>query len=404
MATKFIIVFREKLLLLICNCDIITIIIQKELFMNFSFNLPVKIISGIDCIKKNAEAIHLGNSAFIVTGKSGAKLSGALEEVLDVLESAGISCCVFDSITENPPLTTCYEGGKLAADFGADFIIGIGGGSAIDAAKAIATFASNQQITMDELFVPQKRILPSLPIVAIPTTSGTGSEANPYSVLSLPDGIRKKTFMSSDSWPTVAFLDPKYTYSLTNEQTMSTALDAFAHALESYLSPKSTEISAMLALYAASMIWNIIKDDPAEYTPQMHERLLCASCAAGIAISVTGTGFPHPMGYSLTMLDGIPHGRACAIFDGDYINYNLSTVPGADRLSKFAAHLGEKIEIIAKRIPELANIKLNLTEREIADHVDLICDAKNYTNSPYVISKEEMIEIYRSHFSYNSRF
>ena len=370
----------------------------KERYMNFSFKLPVEIISGHDCIKKNADRFALGRSAFIVTGKSGARLSGALDDVLDVLDALGITYEIYDSIRENPPLRDCHEGGMAAADAGADFVIGIGGGSAIDAAKAIAAFASNQQIGMDELFIPQKRFNPALPIIAIPTTSGTGSEANAYSVLSLPDGLSKKTFTASDSWPTLSFLDPKYTYSLSNDQTMSTALDAFAHALESYLSPKSTEISGMLATYAASTIWGIIKNDPSEFTPQMHERLLCASCAAGIAISVTGTGFPHPMGYSLTMIEGIPHGRACAIFDGDYINYNMRTLPGSERLKKFASLVGDNIEVIAARLPELAGINISLTDAEIARHVDLICNAKNYTNCPYVINKDEMIKIYESHF------
>ena len=304
-----------------------------------------------------------------------------------------------DNIAENPPLETCYNGGRFASDVDADFVVGIGGGSAIDAAKAIAAFATNQQITMDELFSPQKRINPALPIIAIPTTSGTGSEANAYSVLSLPDGMRKKTFTARDSWPRISFLDPRYTYSLTNGQTMSTALDAFAHALESYLSPKSTEMSAMLALYAAANIWSVIKDSPEEYTPGMHEKLRYASCAAGMAISVTGTGFPHPLGYSLTMLHGIPHGRACAVFDGDFIKYNQMTSAGADRLAKFASQVGEDIDVIAQKLPDLAAIDLTLTESEILKHVELVSEAKNYSNSPYVISKDEMIGIYRSHFA-----
>ncbi len=366
--------------------------------MNFSFDLPVKIISGIDCINKNQAKLALGKSAFIVTGKSGARLSGALDDVTAALEALGINYYIYDKISENPPLETCFKGGKIAADFGAEFVIGIGGGSALDAAKAIAAFSSNQQITMDELFDGARRINPALPIIAIPTTSGTGSEANPYSVLSLPDGMRKKTFMAADSWPMLAFLDPKYTYSLSKDVTLSTALDAFAHALESYLSPKSTEISGMLALYAAKHIWHIIKDDPEEYDAQMHERLLCASCAAGIAIGVTGTGFPHPLGYSLTMLDGISHGRACAVFDGDFINYNLRTVPGADRLKKFADHIGERIEVISRRLPELSGVDISLTEGDIFAHVELVYDAKNYQNSPYIITKDEMAEIYRSHF------
>lgn len=367
--------------------------------MNFSINLPVRIISGSECVSKNPDALLLGSTALIVTGKSGAKKSGALDDVTVLLDANGVTYHIFDRITENPLLTTCFEGGLFAADVGADFIIGIGGGSAIDAAKAIAAFAANQQISMDEIFSPARRVVPSLPLIAIPTTSGTGTEANPYSVLSLPGGEQKKTFSAPDSWPRVAFLDPRYTFSLSREQTLSTALDAFAHALESYLSPKSTELSGMMALYAADMIWSIIKDDPTEYSHSMHEQLLIASCAAGIAISVTGTGFPHPLGYSLTMLDGIPHGRACAIFDGDYISYNMKTVPGAERLARFAEYLDEDIDVIAETLPRLANVRLTLSEESIARHVALISSAKNYSNSPYVISEDEMIEIYRSHFA-----
>ena len=179
---------------------------------------------------------------------------------------------------------------------------------------------------------------------------------------------------------------------------MSTALDAFAHALESYLSPKSTEISEMMALYAAAHIWDIIKDDPEEYNEGMHESLLCASCAAGIAISVTGTGFPHPLGYSITMLDGIPHGAACAIFDGDYIEYNMRSPLGKEKLQRFANHLGTDLATLTNTLPSLSGVELSFNEEEIAQRVELILDAKNYTNSPYVLSKEEIYDIYRKHF------
>lgn len=366
--------------------------------MNFSFNLPVRIVSGIDCIQKNASLLCQGRSALIVTGKSGARMSGALDDVLRVLLENDVAYSIFDRIAENPPIETCFEGGRLAADVGADFIIGIGGGSALDAAKAIAAFASNQQIGMMEIFDSEKRITPALPIIAIPTTSGTGSEANSFSVLSLPGGEKKRTFSAPDSWAKIAFIDPRYTFSLSKSQTLSTALDAFAHALESYLSPKSTEHSQMMALYAAAHIWDIIKDNPEEYTEKMHERLLCASCAAGIAISVTGTGFPHPLGYSITMLDGIPHGAACAIFDGDYIEYNMRSPIGKAKLLDFAEYLETDLKTLIKTLPSLSGVTLSFTEDDIKKRVELITDAKNYTNSPYVISKEEIYEIYRKHF------
>ena len=366
--------------------------------MNFSFNLPVRIVSGKNCVKSNPSLLCIGKHALIVTGKNGAKKSGALDDVVEVLSANGIGYTVFDEITENPPIETCFKGGMLGAELGADFIIGIGGGSALDAAKAIAAFDANPSIAPMDIYDPQKRTSSSLPIIAIPTTSGTGSEANPYSVLSLPGGEKKKTFTAPDSWPKVAFLDGRYTYSLSREQTLSTALDAFAHALESFLSPKSTEISTMMAYYASSHIWDIIKDDPTEYNEFMHDRLMCASCAAGIAISITGTGFPHPLGYAITMLDGIPHGAACAVFEGDYIEYNMKSPIGKIKLLEFAEAHETTVEYLAKRLTELSGVKLSFTEEEIARRVELIADAKNYVNSPYVISKDEMYEIYRRHF------
>ena len=366
--------------------------------MDFSFNLPVRIISGVGCIQQHADLFQLGQTAFIVTGQSGAAKSGALADVLAVLEKNGIPYHLFDKIEANPCLSTCFEGGHLAADTGADFVIGIGGGSALDAAKAIAAFAANQQIMMEDLFADEKRVNRSLPILAVPTTSGTGSEVNPFSVMSLPDGERKRSFSAPDSWPKAAFLDPTYTYSLSAAQTLSTALDAFAHAMESYLSPRSTEISGMMALYAAEKIWPVIRDNPKEYTPDMHAQLLCASCAAGIAISITGTGFPHPLGYSLTMLHRIPHGRACAVFEGDFIRYNRKTEQGRRRLDELTARLSVDAETLATGLTELANVDFSFSESEIHKMIHLVCDAKNYANSPYVISYDEMLEIYRSNF------
>ena len=99
------------------------------------------------------------------------------------------------------------------------------------------------------------------------------------------------------------------------------------------------------------------------------------------------------------MLDGIPHGRACAVFDGDFIRYNLRDPKGAERLKALARHLGEDAEVIADRLTSLSGVKLSLSEDEIEKYVGLVRDARNYQNSPYVISSDEMKEIYRSHFA-----
>lgn len=371
--------------------------------MKASLYMPTRVLAGRGVAMQNPAFFHQGRHALIVTGKHSAKLCGALDDVTAILSAAGITYTVFDQISENPPLLTCHEGGKLAAGAGADFVIGIGGGSPLDAAKAIAAFAANPALAPMELYEPEKRVNPSLPIVAIPTTAGTGSEVNPYAVMTLPDGLCKKTFTCEHSWPRVAFVDPKYTDSLPYGTTVSTALDAFAHALESFLSPKSTLFSERAALFAAENIWDVLSQYPDTFTPDMRDALSAASTAAGIAISVTGTGFPHPLGYSITLLDGIPHGRACAAFAEDYITYNEKTEEGRARIAAFAAAIGTTPKVMKTYLPALADVTLSFTEQELERRVSLVENAKNYTNSPYVLSKEDMRNIYRRLFAKKRR-
>ena len=146
--------------------------------MKFDFYMPVKVFSGKDCVKNNAEKFALGKCCMIVTGASSAIKSGALDDVISVLSDKGIEYVVFDRIRENPLLSTIYDAGVIAVEYGCDFIIGIGGGSPMDAAKAIAAFAANPGIAPDEIY-NVSALKSSLPIIEIPTTSGTGSEGNP---------------------------------------------------------------------------------------------------------------------------------------------------------------------------------------------------------------------------------
>lgn len=375
--------------------------------MDFSFFMPTEVLTGEGVVCAHGEKLILGRHALIVTGKNSARLSGALDDVTTVLKKAGVCYTLFDRITENPLAGTCHEGGAAAREAGADFVIGIGGGSALDAAKAIAAYAVCPDAAPAEIY---SAVLPAggmLPIAAIPTTAGTGSEANPYAVLTLPGGGVKKTFRNyPGSYPKVAFVDPRYTYSLGEDYTVSTALDAFCHALESFLSPKSNEVSEMYALFAARQIWDVLfqgscadgEPDVGGFTPAQRERLSLASLAAGIAINRTGTGFPHPLGYSLTLSEGIPHGRACAAFTGAYVIYNLRTAMGERKLIRFASYLGASPAEIARRVPAKADVRLTLTRAQIDDHVDRVASAGNYVNSPYVLSHGEMIMIYSTLF------
>lgn len=379
--------------------------------MSFDFYMPTQIITGRNAVKDNADKFALGKKAMIVSGRTSAKASGALDDVNSVLESLGIESVIFDKIVENPPVSIAYEGGQLAAKEGVDFIIAIGGGSPLDASKAVAAYATNPEIEPLDLF--SGKLKKALPIIAIPTTAGTGSEVDPYSVLTIDGKNVKKTYRGADSYPIIAILDPKYTESLNREYTVSTALDALCHCVESYLSPKSTEISRLFALEGARRIYQSLKSiekipdgaDALEMLRQFRYDLLTGACAGGIAISRTGTGFNHPLGYNLTMYKGIPHGRACGVFMENYFEYNSRTESGRKLIGEFCSALNETPETVASNIVKWSDVRIGgkyknpLTPDEIELYIDNVKGAGNYVNSPYVINVDEMRIIYTKLFS-----
>lgn len=379
--------------------------------MNFDFFMPVRLISGENVVRGNSEAICLGKKAFIVTGKRSARASGALDDVVSALGEHGVEYEVFDRITENPPLSVCFDGGTLARECGADFVIAIGGGSPMDSGKAVAVFAANPEYRPDDIFKGDFKN--ALPIVTIPTTAGTGSEADPTGVLTLDGGMLKKSFGNALTYPKVSFLDPKYTDSLNLNYTVSTALDALCHCVESYLSPKSTDISRLFArdgsvrLYHALAELSGISDDDSALTRMKPLRydLMYGACEGGIAISRTGTGFNHPLGYNLTLYRGIPHGRACGAFMKEYFAYNYSTDEGKRLFDALGKAIGAAPSEISENVVRWADVRIGakygngLTDSEIDEYISNVSGARNYKNSPYVINVEEMRAIYKRLFA-----
>ena len=158
---------------------------------DFSFYMPVNIIGGSNVLQDNKNVFsQFGKKCLIVTGASSAKKSGALDDVVAILDELSIEYSIFDAITENPLTTTCCEGGKVAREFSADYIIGIGGGSPLDASKAVCVYATNPQILDDGIYTEKVENEP-LPLIVIGTTSGTGSEVSGVSVLTRKDGRKQ---------------------------------------------------------------------------------------------------------------------------------------------------------------------------------------------------------------------
>ncbi len=357
-----------------------------------------KVFKGENCIKENPDTLILGSRALVVTGKNSAKVSGALADVTDVLNQKGIKFTVYDKMVENPTVESCIEAAQLGREFGADFIIGIGGGSPLDACKAVSTFAAMPSLTVEGLYDTEIKKV-SLPIAAIPLTAGTGSEVDKNSVLTLNN--KKKTYIDDSVFPINAYLDPRYLKTLNSDYTVATAIDAFCHCIESYLSPKSTPDSEKEALKGGKLIWDALTQndflpndtDKAGLSPETRLSMLEGAACGGLALTVTGTGFTHPLGYGLSLYHGIPHGKACGCFTGKYVELNMTTEEGKARLTAFASHIGTTPEIIAAVIPALSDVNLALSEEEILDMAAKVAGAKNYVNSPYVLTDEKAVEI-----------
>lgn len=287
-----------------------------------SFFMPTKIVFGQDVVKKAGAALALGRKPLIVTGRSSARLSGALDDVLSVLPG---EYALFDRVENNPTGENCLEGANLARRENCDYIIAIGGGSPLDAAKVMAVLAVNDQDPLD-LFNGWER--KPLPVVAIPTTAGTGSEVTQYAVLTIHEEETKKGLGGPDLFPTVAYLDPKYTASLPLQVTVDTAVDALSHLVEGYLSTRATPASDFTALQGIAVWGGVL---PAlrrgEFTLQDREDLLLASMLGGITIAQTGTTLVHALGYPLTYYHDYPHGRANGVFMASYLEYTHRHAP-----------------------------------------------------------------------------
>ncbi len=366
------------------------------------------IFKGVNCVKENLSALAIPSKCLIVTGKSSAAKSGALSDITDVLTEAGTEFIVYNGITENPLSDSCREAGKLGHDFGAELVIGIGGGSPLDAAKAAAVFAMAPELSDDELLAPGK-VTDALPVYTVPLTAGTGSEVNATAVMTVKDetgDLKKKSFSSSAVLPLCAFLDPRYLKTLNRNYTISTAIDAFCHCYESFLSPKSTPESEHDALEGGRIIWRALvsndfipnENDAAGLSSEPRLTMLEGAAYGGRAIMITGTGFTHPLGYGLSIRYGIPHGFACGAFTGKYTEYNMKIPYGKERIEHFAEYIGASPDLIAEVIPALSDINLSLTEEELLQLAAAASGAKNYKNSPAVIDDGDAEEILRALF------
>lgn len=317
--------------------------------MNFDYFMPTRLIFGVDSLRKIVRSPYIpGVKALVVIGAGGAmKRNGYLDRVTEYLDRRRVECVVFDRIMPNPVCDHVDEGAAVARENRCDFVLGLGGGSTIDSAKGIALMAANPGQYWDYIRsgtggkqVPPNR---ALPIVAIPTTAGTGTEADQWAVITKTDTNEKIGFGRDDTFPCLSFVDPELMVSLPPKTTAYTGMDAFFHAVEAYLSTSAQPVSDMLALESIRLI--------SQYLPmavsdgrniEARTQMAWASTAAGICESVSSCISHHSMEHALSAYyPEIAHGAGLTMLSMAYFTYLVGKAP--DRFIPMAAAMGEDL-------------------------------------------------------------
>ncbi len=301
--------------------------------------MPTEIIFESGAIDKLAEFLApIGERPLLVTGRHSARKTGMLDKVLGMLPDV----VVFDQVEENPTTSTCESGAKTCRDHQCDCVIALGGGSPIDAAKAIAFLATNTGRCTDYLGNAKPRNS-ALPILAIPTTAGTGSEVTPYAVLVDIEKNTKRTLTGRDLFPRIALLDPNLTITQPREVTLATGLDALSQGMEGFISRKATRKGDILALETCRLIkrWlPVVLREPENLMART--AMLEAAMLSGCVIAQSGTTLVHGMGYYFTLHHGIAHGIANALLLSPVFQWNAQHAP--DKVALLANTLGFPVE------------------------------------------------------------
>lgn len=287
------------------------------------FVIPNHTVVGTNVLGEAAPLLKkMGNKAFIVTGRHVA-VSDMMKQLTALLDENGIDCVIFDGITGEPTDTMIENGVEMLKSSGCDFIIGIGGGSPLDSAKAIAAMAVNEGSIAD---YNGKEIMGEiLPLAAIPTTAGTGSEATKFTVITDSEKGIKMLLKGDVLVPKLAIVDSSFTVGAPKSVTSATGLDALTHAVEAYTSRKAFSMTDTLAV---SAVKRIMKYLPIAYKEPdnslAREQMSIAALEAGICINNSSVTIVHGMSRPIGALFHVPHGMSNAMLLKECLSFAVS--------------------------------------------------------------------------------
>ena len=366
----------------------------------------VNIRFGAGSVSQLPEAVAALNKrkVFIITDP-GVANAGVLSKVEKILDSAGIAHGSFTEIKPNPTTTLIDTAAKAAVAFGADCLVALGGGSSLDSSKGVALVAANPTFSSAQFNYSITPEHPAIPIIAIPTTSGTGSETNNWGVID--DPVRQCKFYVGDAstTPACAILDPELTLGLPPRPTAGTGIDALTHAIESLTSKGRTPVSAAYAHEAIKLISKSLPTAVKEGSNvEARGDMLLGSHLAGLALTLSGLGLVHGIAHSVSAHVGAAHGEALAAVLAEVMEYNSQAV--APIYATVANDMGvaadSKSAIDAVRsLADDINIRQHLsafgvTSEMVSDIADTTLADSVTGNNPIAPSKDDVTSIIAS--------
>jgi len=380
----------------------------------FNYFQPTEIRYGSGRLSEVGEAVAgLGERCLLVTvsPESAPVFPALFDRVKGYLKEAGVEVEHFAGVIPNPTTDSITAGAGVAKEFGAEVVLGVGGGSSMDTAKAIAVEATHPGTAWDYRWLSETQPTDkTLPIVAVTTTSGTGSEVTQVSALTNPAENDKSAIYNSILYPRVAIVDPELAVTVPKHVTASTGFDVFCHAFEAYLHPNASPLTDMMALEAIGLVAKYLPT-AVEEGPNLEAReaLAWGNTLAGLCIANAGVTLPHGIGMTIGgYCPHVMHGEALAVTYPEFTRY---TYPYAikqfatmgrifdpslrDEPDEVAAEKScEVLDEFMKKIGMWLSFEgLKVSEEElvlIADHSQVLPD---YENNPRVAIRDEIYEI-----------
>ncbi|RYL92500.1 iron-containing alcohol dehydrogenase family protein [Sporolactobacillus sp. THM7-4] len=370
---------------------------------HFYYRQPVPIDFGIGKRDKLPEILERMNlkRGILISAPSMVR-SGIAHDI--VKQSDGRIVAVFSDIQPNPTVINTDDCAKAIRVNQCEFAVALGGGSIMDCAKA-ACFVAGTPYSAAAFLAKERPITkPGIPLIAMPTTSGTASEVTTASVLTDTERGVKALIASDYFYPVYALIDPELTISCPPQVTAASGLDVLAHSLEAYYGKKHQPLTDMAAERAASLVFKYLLT--AYHEPENREarsKMSEASVTAGLAFNLTQTAAAHACSYPLTQDYGIPHGEACAFTLPSFWRINSSVGPESERLNAFSRRLGfvdaddlaDRIDLMKQEMGLRTTLEEAgvLTEDELDDLVSH-CFAPNIRNNPAEMTKEGLKKIF----------